>query len=127
FIAFLGRSLGGAIAIDLATKVKCYRLITDGAFSSIRNMAKKILPFIPMYLTIPDKYNNAKKIARLETPIFIIHGTEDETIPFSHSKILYEAANTPKEFYPINKAGHNDTYLIAGQTYFDKITTFLDL
>ncbi|MGR3319215.1 MAG: alpha/beta hydrolase [Candidatus Anammoxibacter sp.] len=126
-IAFLGRSLGGAIAIDLATKVKCYRLITDGAFSSIRNIGKTILPFIPMYLVIPDKYNNVAKISNVRTPILIIHGTEDETVPFSHSKTLYEAANTPKEFYQINKAGHNDTHLIAGQPYFDKIKTFLEL
>ena len=127
YIAFLGRSLGGAVAIELAAKVNCYRLIVDGTFSSIKDMAKAMFPSIPLHLLIPDKYNNAKRISKLYVPLLIIHGTEDETVPYSQSELLYKAANEPKEFYKITDAGHNDTYLVGGQTYFNKIKDFLDL
>lgn len=126
-IAFLGRSLGGALAIDLATKVKCYRLITDGTFSSVKDMAKARFPFLPTSIITPDKYNNTDKVSQLDAPTLIIHGTEDQVVPFAQSKILYNAANEPKEFYQVDGAGHNDTYLVENSRYFEKIETFLGL
>ncbi len=110
--------MGGAIAIDLATKVKCYRLITDGTFSSLRDMGKKSFPYTPIYLMAPDKYNNMKKISHVNAPALFIHGTEDEVVPFSYGKKLYNEAVEPKEFYVINGGGHNDTYLGEGDQYF---------
>lgn len=126
FIVLFGRSLGGAVAIDLATKVKCYRLITDSTFSSLREVGKKRFPYTPIFLFTPNKYNNSRKISLLNVPVLIIHGTEDETIPFYHGEILYKRANEPKEFYIIEGAGHNNTYLINSSEYFEKIAKFVN-
>jgi len=126
-IAFYGRSLGGGIAIDVAARTGCYRLITEGAFASIKEMAKGFVPVIPFQYTVPDKYNNVKKIAALNMPYLIIHGTEDGTVPFSHGKKLFDAANDPKEFYPVDNAGHNDVHVVADKAFWEKISGFLDL
>lgn len=127
FISFFGRSLGGAIAIDLATRVNCHRLIIEGAFSSIKDMAKDIFPFIPLYLVVSNKYDNVSKVAKINMPKLIIHGTLDETVPFSQGKKLFDVAKEPKEFYEIYGAGHNDTYIVDGKPYFERIKEFLGI
>lgn len=127
FISFFGRSLGGAIAIDLATRVNCHRLIIEGAFSSIKDMAKDMFSFIPLYLVVSNKYDNASKISKINIPKLIIHGTLDETVPFSQGKKLFNVANKPKEFYEIYGAGHNDTYIVDGKPYFERIKAFLGI
>ncbi len=127
FITLFGRSLGGAIAIDLATKVKCYRLITEGAFSSLKDMGKFRFPYTPIYLFAPNKYNNLVKILNINTPALIVHGTEDETIPFQQGAKLFDTAKEPKEFYRVEGAGHNDVHEVAGDSFLKTIKQFLNL
>ena len=126
-IVLYGRSLGGGIAIDVAVRTGCYSLITEGAFVSIKEMAKGFVPLVPFQYTVADKYNNVKKIAKLNMPYLIIHGTEDGTIPFLHGKKLFEAANEPKEFFPVADAGHNDVHDVADKVFWKKISSFLGL
>jgi fermentation-respiration switch protein FrsA (DUF1100 family) len=56
----------------------------------------------------------------------IIHGDRDEIVPFEMGRELFEAANHPKRFYAIEGAGHNDTYLVGGEPYFEAIERFVD-
>jgi hypothetical protein len=37
---------------------------------------------------------------------------------------LFAAAKTPKFFYALDGAGHNDTYLVGGTSYFDALELF---
>jgi len=60
------------------------------------------------------------------SPLLAIHGEQDELIPFAEGRALFEAAPEPKAWYPIPGAGHNDTYIVGGKSYFRKIRSFLD-
>ena len=69
--------------------------------------------------------NNLEKIERISIPKLIIHGEDDNIVPFSMGMELFEAAKAPKFFYRINRAGHNDTYITGGEEYFNAFSAFI--
>jgi fermentation-respiration switch protein FrsA (DUF1100 family) len=117
-----GRSLGGAVAIELASRVQADGLIVESTFTSIRTLARLVLP-LPMP-ELPVKYDSLSKIGQLKMPLLAIHGQEDELIPFADGQVLFDAAPEPKAWYPIPGAGHNDTYLTGGEAYFQRLAAF---
>jgi len=117
-----GRSLGGAVAVELATRVKADGLIIESSFTSIRTLARLIFP-LPLP-ELPVKYDSLSKIGNLRMPLLSIHGERDELIPFSDGRLLFDAAPEPKAWYAIPGAGHNDTYLTGGQAYFQRMAAF---
>jgi fermentation-respiration switch protein FrsA (DUF1100 family) len=128
-LVIFGRSLGGAVAIDLATRaevdarVLSVRLIVESTFTSAQAMARLLFPFpLP---PLPVKYDSLSKIKHLKMPLLVIHGKGDKLIPFTEGRALFEAAPEPKTWYPIPRAGHNDTYLVGGETYFHQLATFV--
>ena len=123
-IIFFGRSLGSAVAVDLASKQNCPGLILESPFTSIKDMVKRLIPFMPGAI-IRIKYDSIPRIKRVTAPLLILHGNQDEVVPFTLGKRLYEEANEPKEFYVINGAGHNDTYLVGGEKYLSKLDDFI--
>ena len=124
-IAVFGRSLGGAVAVDLTSRVPCWRLILASTFTSAGEMAVRILPFLPMDRLITERFDSAGKIEKVRAPLLQFHGTQDEIVPYRLGERLHALARGPKEFVPIPGATHNDTYLVGGKAYFEKIRSFL--
>lgn len=124
-IIFFGRSLGSAIAVNLATKHKCLGLILESPPTSLVGMMKRLFPSLPPE-ELPIKYDSLSKIKRISVPLLILHGDCDEVVPFFMGRKLYEAANEPKQFYTIENAGHNDTYMVGGEEYFQAIENFIE-
>jgi fermentation-respiration switch protein FrsA (DUF1100 family) len=75
---------------------------------------------------VPQRFDNLSKISRVRCPVLFIHGDRDEIVPFEHSKTLFAAAPAPKAHYRIAGATHNDTYVVGGEEYFEKIREFVD-
>jgi len=124
-IVYFGRSLGSAVAVNLAVKENPAGLILESPFLSIREMAKIIFPFLPLGPFLRIRYDSLAKIAQVGCPLLIIHGDRDGVIPYSQGKRLYTAAPEPKKFYTIRGAGHNDTYIVGGEEYFATLKCFL--
>jgi fermentation-respiration switch protein FrsA (DUF1100 family) len=82
------------------------------------------LPFVARWLR--ERLNAVGEIGRVKVPILFVHGDKDRIVPIRLGQKLYEAASHPKEFYTIAGAGHNDTYVVGGKEYFDKIKVFLE-
>lgn len=114
-----GRSLGGAVAIDLATRAQADALIVESTFTSARSMFPFPLPALPV------EYDSVSKIGRLKMPLLVIHGERDKLIPFAEGQVLFEAASEPKSWHPIPGAGHNDTCRVGGDDYFRRLATFV--
>lgn len=123
-IVLFGRSLGGAVALEVALKRRPRSLILESAFTSTRDMARTIPLFTLISPLVPAHYDNLRKIPAVTVPKLIVHGEEDELVPFAMGERLHAAAGPPKFFLPLKGAGHNDTYLIGGERYFRTLKTF---
>ena len=80
------------------------------------------LPFAERMLK--HRLNAVGQIGGVHVPVLFFHGDNDKIVPIRLGRALYEAAPNPKEFVVIPGAGHNDTYFIGGQGYFNKIEDF---
>lgn len=124
-IVLFGRSIGAAVAVEVAIKSRCYALILESPFTSVREMGRDLLPYLPIWMAFKTRYDSINKIKKIRCPILIIHGDSDEIVPFGHGKRLYDAAIGPKEFYTIKGGHHNDTYIIGGEPYLSTINRFI--
>lgn len=124
-IIYFGRSLGAAIAVELALKAPPRALILESPMTSIREMARKVMPYLPVGFLIRTEYDSLSKIGKIYLPLLILHGDQDEVVPFEQGRRLFEAANPPKEFYRIPGASHNDTYIVGGKPYWETWKKFL--
>jgi fermentation-respiration switch protein FrsA (DUF1100 family) len=123
-IILFGRSLGAAVAIEVALNRNVRSMIIESGFTSTKEMAGTMFPFSLVSRLLPANYNNLEKIGKVRIPKLIIHGDSDEIVPFAMGKRLFEASKEPKYFYALKGAGHNDTYVVGGEAYFRKIAAF---
>jgi hypothetical protein len=123
-IVCFGESLGGAVAIELATRVPCRALIVESSFTSIPDLAGDLF-FPGVRYLVSARFDSLSRLPHLRVPILFIHGRDDDLIPFKHAERLLEAAHPPKELYAVPGAGHNDVYVVAGSRWAARIDGFL--
>lgn len=130
-IVLFGRSLGGALAIQLAQRLRkdgisIRALVLESPWTSPKHLARATLGFSPPWPALPLKFSSDEGICDIVVPLLIIHGKKDEMIPFEEIESLYEKAPSQrKELYSVEGAGHGDAYLLEGLLYFDKIRDFV--
>jgi uncharacterized protein len=125
-IVFFGRSLGAAVAAELATREDGMALILETPFASIREMARTTFPLLPVGPFLRTRYDVVEKIKKIKVPLLVLHGDRDEVVPFSQGRKVFEEAPGPKEFYTIHGAHHNDTYITGGDPYFAALKNFIE-
>lgn len=121
-IILCGESLGGGPAVELATKHDHRALVLVFTFTSLPAAAKYHFPFLPVHTFMRTRFDNLAKIGRCTRPVFIVHGTDDRIVPFSHSEQLFAAANEPKEFLRLEGQGHD---LFIMDLYTSALAAFL--
>jgi uncharacterized protein len=102
-----GGSLGGAVATDLAVRRPHRGLILVSTFTSLADMAKLVVPWLPAHWLFRKRFDNLGKIAAVRQPVFIAHGTADTVVPYTQGERLFAAANEPKHFFPMPGFDHN--------------------
>lgn len=97
-----GQSLGGHLSAVVAVQrqEEIDGLVIEGAFSSHKDIAAHTIPVLGRIL-VKQQYSAKKSIQNFHKPLLIIHSSEDKVIPLSMGKRIYDAANSPKEFYEI--------------------------
>lgn len=124
-LVLLGESLGGAVAVDLATRVPVDGIVLQSTFTSARDLAKAMIPLGLLEPLTGVRFDSMAKIRTLRCPKLFIHGNRDEVIPYSLGRKLYSYCLPPKNFYVVNHAGHNDLLTAAGETYIAQLRKFL--
>lgn len=123
-IILFGRSIGGAIAAQLATRKEAGGLILESSFTSITDLGAQLYPYLPIRLLSRYHYDTSSYLQQINIPLLVIHSPDDEIIPFTHAKALYEIANEPKELMKIT-GDHNAGFYLSGEYYINGIDRFL--
>lgn len=123
-IILFGRSLGSAVAAEIALRHKAGAIIIESGFTSIPDLGSKFFPYLPLRLISRFHYSTVDKVSKIDIPKLFIHSPQDEMIPFEHGVTLFEKAKEPKEFLQIT-GSHNEGFLISGRTYIDGLNRFI--
>jgi fermentation-respiration switch protein FrsA (DUF1100 family) len=121
-IVLMGRSLGGAVVVQLAADNAPRGLIIESTFSSLVDVATQHYGAFAAALIPADRLNSAAKIGQYKGPLLQSHGDADRTIPYSLGVKLFEKANEPKKFVTIRGGDHNDP---QSDEYFRELNGFL--
>jgi uncharacterized protein len=106
-----GHSLGGAIAIELATRVSDEKgTLVEGTFTSIPDVFSTLKwGWMPVGWMISQRFDSEKKVAQIGSPLLVVHGSEDRLIDPALGKRLFEAAAQPKRFVLVEGGSHHNT------------------
>jgi fermentation-respiration switch protein FrsA (DUF1100 family) len=123
-IIYFGRSLGAAVAIELATRQSPKALIAESCFTSIPDVGRGVYPWFPVRLLARIRYNSMPRVAAISCPKLFVHSRDDELLPFNLAERLYDASADPKTFLAI-QGDHNTGFLTSGTMYIDGLIGFL--
>jgi uncharacterized protein len=118
-----GESVGATAAINLVSRYKVRALILEAAFSSSADMFRLSVPFLPAYL-LSAKYDSLKLIPDINVPLLFIHSVDDEVIPVSLGRALFDAAWVDKRFCELS-GGHATAFLESLDLYTEALYSFL--
>lgn len=118
-----GESIGGACVVALAFKQPIKAMILENTFTSVKDMVKIYMPFIPFWV-LSSRFDSKQKIALITIPKLIVQSENDEIVPPDHGKTLFEVAAPPKEFLAI-RGTHNEAFFESEKLLEDKIRIFL--
>jgi fermentation-respiration switch protein FrsA (DUF1100 family) len=124
-IILYGKSIGGTVACELASRLPCRALILQSTFTSAKRMANLMMPLFPAGLFLRSRFDNLKKIREIKVPKLIIHSRDDEMIPVAMAEQLFEAAPEPKKLVLFDRAGHNDLIYMHNEDLRQAFRTFL--
>jgi fermentation-respiration switch protein FrsA (DUF1100 family) len=134
-IFLTGRSLGGAVVVQVAAKLgkdaAVAGVVVENSFTSISKMVDKMFPFLALgdlkkkFLRL--SWDSITKIRDISQPMLFIGGKQDEIVPAEHMLELYDAAigASSKKFHQVEDGTHNDTWLRGGEPYWDVKRQFL--
>ncbi|HEY9761635.1 MAG TPA: alpha/beta hydrolase [Trichocoleus sp.] len=127
-VLIFGHSIGGAVAIDLASQVpEAAGLIVENTFTSMGDMATWLGygNWVPVQWLLTQRFDSLQKVPNLKLPVLFIQGLADRTVPPEMSGRLYEAASEPKWIWTVAQGEHNNVAEVAGTEYDRRILQFL--
>ncbi|HHJ20674.1 MAG TPA: alpha/beta hydrolase [Gammaproteobacteria bacterium] len=123
-IILFGRSLGGAVAAELAAEVQPGGLILESTFSSAREVANVIFPVLSRLIVLRYDFNTAAHMRQITSPVLVLHSPDDEIIPLRLGEQVFQAANEPKSFVKM-RGGHNNGFLMSQPDYERALGAFI--
>ncbi len=124
-IIIFGRSLGASVAADLASRVQAGGLILESGFSSASDMARRLYPGLHRIVHVRYDFDAVTRLAKVRSPVLILHSPDDEIIPYALGRRLFEAASEPKSFVDL-RGDHNGGFLLSQPGYERALADFID-
>ena len=104
-----GQSLGSGVAVELALRGHGSRLVLISPYTSIPDLAGKVVWLSPFRWLVRDRFDTRAAAPRIPMPVLIIHGTDDEVVPFWMGEVLAKTF-AKATFLPLENAHHNDLW-----------------
>ena len=111
-IALYGESLGTGIATKLAIEYPVCAIILQSPFTSLVSLSHYHYPWL--IIKPWDRFNSVKRIKQIHAPLLILHGTQDQVVPFDEGLIFFSQANEPKKMLAFDNKNHNDLWGASG-------------
>jgi len=124
-IILFGRSLGGAVTADIATKVECAGVILESTFLSTVDVARDVFPWFPERFARGNEFNTKQKVKKIQSPVLVIHSPQDTIVKYYHGCKIFELLECEKEFLEI-VGDHNEGFIISGDKYINGLKNFID-
>ena len=121
-IVLVGRSLGGAVALELASEVEPRALVLESTFTSLPEAAEALLLGLPVGLLMRNRFPSLQRIENFRGPVFLAHSEADEVISKTHSVELWQRSRGPKELFILPSQGHGEQ---PGPEFYAAATRFL--
>ncbi len=124
-IILYGESLGTYPAIRLGAENRVLSVVLEAPFTSFLDLAGIHYPYVPKALMRDFEFENEKYVSDLQSPVFILHGKQDEICPYTMSETLFQKAPEPKELFCVRSGTHNDLAASAGEDFWRRPCEFL--
>lgn len=124
-IVLFGRSLGGAVMIELARRRAAAALITESAFTSMADVGQWHYPLLPVRWMLRHRYESITKVPQVRCPKLFVHPRDDSIVPFAMGQALFEAAADPKELLEV-PGDHNDGGFETSPAFVAKVRAFIE-
>ncbi|MFI5166301.1 MAG: alpha/beta hydrolase [Thermoanaerobaculales bacterium] len=123
-LLYLGESLGGAVAAEAASRRPPAGLILESTFTSVPAMAKRYYPWLPARLLLTIRYDSLARVRGLACPLLVFHSPDDDIVPYSMGRELFDAAPEPKTFADLS-GGHNSGGIAVNSTSRSALDAFI--
>jgi len=116
-VVLYGESLGTGIVVTLANERGVGGVILETPYAAIDDLAQELFGFYPIKAlgAVKDKFRSIDRIAGINAPVLIMHGTNDYVIPFNHGRRLFDAAVDPKWYHWFDGGRHFDLWRRGAQ------------
>jgi alpha-beta hydrolase superfamily lysophospholipase len=122
-VVLLGQSLGSGVATEMAKRGLGTRMVLVSPFTSVADMARRLVPFFPASW-VRHRFDTQSKAEAIGLPVLIVHGTEDEVVPFAMGEQL--ARSFPRaQLVPIPGGQHNDLLAMHAIPMREALSPFL--
>ena len=121
-IVLWGTSLGTGVASELAANGNGARLVLCTPYTSIRDLAARVAWFLPWRLVVQERFDTLAKAPRIRVPTLVVHGDQDEVVPFDMGEAVAHAIDGAT-FFRVPGGHHNDLYALD-PTLLDRILAF---
>lgn len=125
-IVVAGRSLGSAVAVEVALRKAVEALILLTPFTSIPDVGASLYPWAPVRLLCRDRFDQASRAGSLHVPVLVVAAAQDDLAPPAMGKAL-AARIREARFYLVPRAGHGDLVREGGRGLEKEIASFLAL
>jgi uncharacterized protein len=118
-----GHSLGGAIALRLASEVDDARgVMVEGTFTSIPEVFSTMKwGWLPLGPFITQRFDAVSRLDKLKAPLLVVHGSNDSLIKPELGRALYEKAKQPKRFVLVEGGTHYNTNAVGQPQYREAV------
>ena len=122
-----GESLGTGVAAEMAARGRGAALVLVTPYTSIPDIGEHLtsrFPILPVRLLMREQFATLEKAPRIAVPALVLHGTDDEVVPFAMGQRV--AAALPRgRLVSVPGGHHNDLFLGPGARFFDEVAAFV--